>query len=94
MATPDKPNTAGSGGLGAGSEAAAGIHAANTGSTQAPGTDEAENADQRTAGGKGTGRSGSEPLGHDREHKGGYGGEGGEPRTSSDTREPPNPSPS
>ena len=38
------------------------------------------------------GRAGSEPLEREREHKGSYGGEGGAPRTSSDTREPINPS--
>ncbi len=36
-------------------------------------------------------RPGSEPLDRDREHTSGYGGEGGAPRTSSDTREPHNP---
>jgi hypothetical protein len=36
-------------------------------------------------------RLGSEPLARDREHKGSYGGEGGAPRTSSDTREPRKP---
>ena len=35
-----------------------------------------------------TDRSGSEPLGREREHKSGYGGDGGAPKTSSDRREP------
>jgi hypothetical protein len=38
------------------------------------------------------GRAGSEPLDRSREHTGSYGGEGGTPRTSSDQREPINPS--
>ena len=32
--------------------------------------------------------AGSEPLGREREHKSGYGGDGGTPKTSSDQREP------
>ena len=40
----------------------------------------------------GTDRAGSEPLDRSREHKGSYGGEGGSPRTSSNEREPINPS--
>ena len=40
----------------------------------------------------GTDREGSEPLDRSREHKGSYGGEGGSARTSSDQREPINPS--
>lgn len=74
------------GSLGAGAEAAAGLHAAQ--GTEAPTPEGAENADHRTASAKGDDRAGSEPLARDREHKGSYGGEGGAPRTSSDTREP------
>ena len=62
-----------SGPLGSGGEAAAGMHAAGKAD------DDSE-------------RAGSEPLDRSREHKGSYGGEGGSPRTSSDTREPINPS--
>jgi len=52
---------------GAGSEAAAGIHATNQGGSAV--------------------RPGSEPLEERKdEHKSGYGGEGGAPRTSSDQR--------
>ena len=40
---------------------------------------------------EGTDRRGSEPIAREREHTGSYGGEGGEPRTSSDNREPPEP---
>ena len=55
---------------GAGSEAAEGLRGANK---SAHGDDEE--------------RSGSEPLKHrDAEHKSGYGGEKGEPKTSSDQR--------
>ena len=43
-------------------------------------------------GDEGTDRAGSEPLDRSREHKGSYGGEGGSARTSSDQREPLNPS--
>lgn len=82
------PEQAG-GSLGAGAEAAAGLHAVD--GTQAPTPTGAENADHRDASAKGDDRSGSEPLGRDREHKPSYGGEGGKPRTSSDTREPQTP---
>ena len=39
----------------------------------------------------GTDRAGSEPLGRQREHVPSYGGQGGEPRVSSDQREPADP---
>lgn len=59
-------------GSGAGAEGAQGVHA-RQGGQSAPRTDD---------------RAGSEPLeGRGREHKPSYGGEGGAPRTSSDTRE-------
>ena len=67
------------GSLGSGNEAAAGMHGA-------------QNAGQGASTAPDSGRVGSEPLPRDREHKGGYGGEGGAPRTSSDTREPHDPS--
>jgi hypothetical protein len=38
------------------------------------------------------GQAGSEPLGREREHVGSYGGLAGTPRTSSDQREPQDPS--
>lgn len=74
--TLDKAQRAQSGtperGSGAGAEAAQGVHS-RQGGQSAPRTDD---------------RSGSEPLeGRGREHKPSYGGEGGEPRTSSDQRE-------
>jgi hypothetical protein len=73
--------------LGAGSEAAEGIH--GLGSTTGPDADTA--LDGRTTGVSardGAVRAGSEPL-RDRsvEHTSGYGGEGGAPRTSADERE-------
>lgn len=74
----------GDGSLGAGNESAVGIHGKQ--GNEAGGARDAQSPD----------RAGSEPLPRDHEHKGSYGGEGGKPRTSSDTREPtdPNPSPS
>lgn len=74
--TLDKSQRAQSGtperGSGAGAEGAQGVHS-RQGGQSAPRTDD---------------RAGSEPLeGRGREHKPSYGGEGGEPRTSSDQRE-------
>lgn len=64
------------GGTGAGSEAAQGIEGARDGKEGAGGTR------------GGASRLGSEPLANrEQEHKSGYGGEGGAPRTSSDQRE-------
>ena len=74
---------------GAGGEAAEGIHGA--GSTR-------DESDRTSVNPRETGRedkgtrelAGSEPLvNRTQEHKGSYGGEGGAPRTSSDTREKP-----
>ena len=78
-------SSAGAKSTGAGSEAAEGLHASD-------GRDE---GDKSAITGKTTGvgasglrdRAGSEPLDRQKEHKGSYGGEGGEPRTSSDQRE-------
>lgn len=75
---------------GAGGEAAEGIHGAGTSSRN--------ESDRTSVDSKETGRedrgtrelAGSEPLQkRNQEHKGSYGGEGGTPRTSSDTREKP-----
>jgi hypothetical protein len=70
---------------GAGAEAAEGVHSAG-------GRDERENSGltERDAGGAtDNDRAGSEPLGgREREHRSGYGGQGGRPVQSSDTREP------
>jgi hypothetical protein len=100
--TPDAPHRTSSGSLGAGAEAAAALHSAQSDAPGATPSDAqhgtpgagAEGDDAVTGRGKdgGTDRSGSEPLPRDREHKPSYGGEGGSPRTSSDTREPINPS--
>lgn len=72
--------------LGAGSEAAEGVHAA-----QPPSPSRARPETGRGEDATGTDRAGSEPLGREREHLSGYGGHGGEPKTSSDTREPKEP---
>ena len=81
------------GSLGAGSEATAGVHADQpaTDGANAAGTDGTDAVTGRGAEGTAD-RAGSEPLGREREHKPSYGGEGGKPRTSSDQREPINPS--
>ena len=73
---------------GAGSEASEGMHNAQGG-----GRDEGDAtglADQETgrSGRDGAKRSGSEPLPEDDQHRSGYGGSGGKPVNSSDTREP------
>lgn len=75
---------------GAGGEAAEGIHGAGTSSR-----DESDRTrvNSREIGREDEGTrelAGSEPLQkRNQEHKGSYGGEGGAPRTSSDTREKP-----
>lgn len=73
---------------GAGAEAAEGVHA----------TQGREPGDRSALEGVDTGRTkfdeatveraGSEPIQREREHKSGYGGDGGAPKTSSDRREP------
>ena len=78
-------SSAGSKSTGAGAEAAEGMHA----------TDGRGHGDKTALANKATGRAGScevdrtgsEPLDRTKEHKGSYGGEGGDPRTSSDQRE-------
>lgn len=68
----------GVGSTGAGAEAAQGVQSANQNGGTSP-----EGAKQND-----TEKSGSEPLtGRESEHKSGYGGDRGAPRTSSDTRE-------
>lgn len=75
----DRANT------GAGAGAAEGLH-----STKARSPEErsgVEHAHGEPGRGEGAGLSGSEPLRHrETEHKSGYGGEKGEPKTSSDQR--------
>ena len=73
---------------GAGAEAAEGVHT----------TDDREPSDRSALEDVDTGRTkfdeatvqraGSEPIQREREHKSGYGGDGGAPKTSSDRREP------
>lgn len=76
---------------GAGSEASEGMHNAQQGG----GRDESdatglEGVDTGRRTGKDGGQAGSEPLAEDGDqHRSGYGGAGGRPVTSSDTREPP-----
>ncbi len=73
---------------GAGGEAAEGLHAAH-GRDESDRTSTEQRESEQRAGGSlgGQDRLGSEPLhGRTTEHKGGYGGEGAEPRVSSDQR--------
>ena len=74
---------------GAGSEATEGMHNAQQGGGRAE-EDATGLADQETGRSTrdGAKRSGSEPLSEDDQHRSGYGGAGGKPVNSSDTREP------
>jgi hypothetical protein len=70
---------------GAGAEAAEGMHSAK--GKRPEESSAVEHAHGEPGRGEGAGLSGSEPLRHrETEHKSGYGGEQGEPRTSSDQR--------
>ena len=70
---------------GAGAEGAEGIH--STKDRNASEKSGVEHAHGEPGRGEGAGLSGSEPLRHrETEHKSGYGGEGAEPKTSSDQR--------
>ena len=89
--------TSSPGKTGMGSEAAEGIHALQQGEgrgvedkSSLEGRDAASTnkSDPADASGQGAERKGSEPLTRTHEHKPSYGGQGGAPRTSSDTREP------
>src|SRR5687768_12983898 len=78
--------------LGGGAEAAEGVHApqqddAGGASAEAP-THRTGASDVSSRGASAEDESGSEPLSRSREHVPSYGGAGGAPRTSSDTREP------
>lgn len=86
MAGQDR-KTEGTGSLGAGGEAAEGIHGAKTGGRDAG----AESSVGATPGQGERGQKGSEPLDPERkqEHRSGYGGSGGQPVQSSDQREIP-----
>ena len=84
----DASRRADSADTGAGGEAAEGLHSAQGGGRDAgaksatPASDQADGSERG-----GTDRKGSEPLERSRPHTGSYGGEGGEPRVSSDQRE-------
>ena len=83
---PDRPERH----TGTGSEASEGMHNARQGGnrdeTDATGLSGEETGRSSREGGK---RAGSEPLPEDDQHRSGYGGSGGRPVNSSDTREPP-----
>lgn len=70
------------GSLGSGSEASEGVHASGGRDEE----DKSSTVGKEQLGAEGD-RHGSEPLDRKHEHKGSYGGEGGEPRVSSDQRE-------
>ena len=74
---------------GAGSEATEGMHNAQQGGNR-PESDSTALSGQETGRGTrdGSKRAGSEPLPEDEQHRSGYGGSGGQPVNSSDTREP------
>jgi hypothetical protein len=82
---PDRPERH----TGTGSEASEGMHNAQQGGNRdegdATGLTGEETGRSARDGGK---RSGSEPLPEDGQHRSGYGGSGGQPVNSSDTREP------
>lgn len=70
---------------GAGAEAAEGIN--STTETESEKQSKVEHAHGEPGRGEGAGQTGSEPLRHrETEHKSGYGGEGANPKTSSDQR--------
>ena len=74
---------------GAGSEASEGMHNAQQEGSRAEGDStglSGEETGRSTR--EGSKRAGSEPLAEDDQHRSGYGGSGGQPVNSSDTREP------
>ena len=74
---------------GVGSEASEGMHDAKQGGSRPESSPSGASTEEtgRTARG-GSDRAGSEPLPEDDQHRSGYGGSGGRPVNSSDTREP------
>ncbi|MDQ3697820.1 MAG: hypothetical protein M3373_07320 [Gemmatimonadota bacterium] len=74
---------------GAGSEASEGLHAAQQGGRNPSDASSVEQAGTGRSTAEGdVDRAGSEPIeGRSHEHESGYGGRGGEPKTSSDQRE-------
>jgi hypothetical protein len=85
----DAPTGRSSRQTGVGSEASEGMHDAQQGGDRtegdATGLSGQETGRSAREGGK---RAGSEPLPEDDQHRSGYGGSGGRPVNSSDTREP------
>jgi hypothetical protein len=79
--------------LGSGAEAAEGVHALQQddagGASAAAPSHRTGASDVSNRGASADDQPGSEPLPRTREHVPSYGGAGGAPRTSSDTREPP-----
>lgn len=74
-------------GTGMGSEAAEGLHAVGGRPESSPSAAASRETGRDKSEG-GLDRAGSEPLGRQQQtHKGGYGGDGGAPRTSSDQRQ-------
>ena len=75
---------------GAGSEASEGMHNAQQGGSRDEGDATGLAGEDPGRGTQGGDRAGSEPLTEDGDqHRSGYGGAGGRPVNSSDTREPP-----
>ena len=73
---------------GAGSEASEGMHNAQQGGKRPEGDSTALSGQERGRSTReGSKRAGSEPLPEDDQHRSGYGGAGGQPVNSSDTRE-------
>jgi len=74
---------------GAGSEASEGMHDAQQGGSRAEGDATGLSGQEPgRSGHEGDERTGSEPLPENDQHRSGYGGAGGRPVNSSDTREP------
>ncbi|MFL5618622.1 MAG: hypothetical protein ACJ79A_09540 [Gemmatimonadaceae bacterium] len=74
---------------GAGSEASEGMHNAKQGGDRAEGDSTGLSGEETGRSSRaGAKRTGSEPLPEDDQHRSGYGGSGGRPMNSSDTREP------
>jgi hypothetical protein len=74
---------------GIGSEASEGMHNAKQGGSRPEGSPSGASTDETGRSARSGGdRAGSEPLPEDDQHRSGYGGSGGRPVNSSDTREP------
>ena len=85
----DAPTGRASRQTGAGSEASEGMHNAQQGGSRPEGDPTGLSGQETGRSGRaGDERTGSEPLPEDDQHRSGYGGSGGRPVNSSDTREP------